>query len=67
MKSLFVGCKYEDSSSDFGNGKRGDVPRRAQRRGDEELRRLRRRDRKGRAAGRCVSDGRRGIRMRIGR
>jgi hypothetical protein len=45
--------------------------RRAQRRGggrgDEELRRLRKRDRKGRAAGRCVSDGSRGIRMRIGR
>jgi hypothetical protein len=26
MKSLSVGCKYENSSSDFGNGKRGDVP-----------------------------------------
>jgi hypothetical protein len=25
-KSFFVGCKCENSSSDFRNGKRGDVP-----------------------------------------
>ncbi|CAN5970237.1 unnamed protein product [Sphagnum jensenii] len=26
QKSFFVGCKCENSSSDFRNGKRGDVP-----------------------------------------